>query len=663
MRERIDAKSGSGAGRLLGPGSVGRAALAGLTLLAALWLQPVATLRADDKAAAKAAAPAPRREQALPRLAGPKVGGGEASTDLFRKRRGVLFIFASTDSGAGDVAKIAKRLAGDAAQANIALLGIDRDDDVAAGERFVKEQGLAFPVLLDTGYALSTKLGLRRGSSAIFVVDGEGYVIEQLGVAAGVDPELVERVLREALYLPTKALAGRESTLGVAPPAPDFTLAGLAESDPGTSLAKLKGDVVLVIFFLHTCPHCHDGLRFLKKLRAELKRDDFHVIPISLQMKPFDVAAMQKDLALDFPLYLDPDSKALRSYGAGTAVPEFFLLDRQHRVVAHHSGMEPRVEALLSTEIRKTLGLPTPILLARGAYSGEEACRVCHTAQHDTWSVTAHAYAFETLVQHGSDRNAECLRCHTVGFGEKGGYDPALRQSYLEGVQCESCHGRGGPHQSPGFAKAGYESACNACHTPQHSLQFSFAERLPLVSHASNQQFAKLSIEERRKLLERRDKRERQLFKSAEHVGSQRCAECHTKEFERWKGSPHATAFGTLEKAGKANDAKCQACHTTGFGQTGGFSAANAGPALRGVGCESCHGPGGDHVGADADRRGTILALTDKCDSCVVLQICGSCHDDANDPGFEFEVLDKIDRQRHGFRDKPKPTAAPGGAE
>ena len=32
----------------------------------------------------------------------------------------------------------------------------------------------------------------------------------------------------------------------------------------------------------------------------------------------------------------------------------------------------------------------------------------------------------------------------------------------------------------------------------------------------------------------------------------------------------------------------------------------------------------------------------------MVLQICGSCHDEANDPGFEFELLDKIELQRHG---------------
>jgi hypothetical protein len=61
-------------------------------------------------------------------------------------------------------------------------------------------------------------------------------------------------------------------------------------------------------------------------------------------------------------------------------------------------------------------------------------------------------------------------------------------------------------------------------------------------------------------------------------------------------------------------------------------------------------------------KLGSILSLGDKCDSCVILQICGSCHDDANDPGFEFEVQEKIDRQRHGTIEagtgNPKGTSA-----
>ena len=67
-------------------------------------------------------------------------------------------------------------------------------------------------------------------------------------------------------------------------------------------------------------------------------------------------------------------------------------------------------------------------------------------------------------------------------------------------------------------------------------------------------------------------------------------------------------------------------------------------------------------AGEDQPRTGTILSLGDKCDSCVILQICGSCHDDANDPGFEFEVLDKIELQRHGTIEpgtgRPKGTSA-----
>jgi hypothetical protein len=67
-------------------------------------------------------------------------------------------------------------------------------------------------------------------------------------------------------------------------------------------------------------------------------------------------------------------------------------------------------------------------------------------------------------------------------------------------------------------------------------------------------------------------------------------------------------------------------------------------------------------VAEGATRIGTILSLGDKCDSCVILQICGSCHDDENDPQFEFEVQEKIDAQRHGTIEagtgKPKESQA-----
>ena len=175
---------------------------------------------------------------------------------------------------------------------------------------------------------------------------------------------------------------------------------------------------------------------------------------------------------------------------------------------------------------------------------------------------------------------------------------------------------------------------------------------MPQVSHAANAALASLSLDEKRKILaERQRPRTNLLPTAAKYVGSGACRTCHAAEYDTWSKSGHGRALASLEAKGKSGDSECLACHTTGFGRPGGFPADARAPDhadLASVGCESCHGPAGDHVGADARRIGTIVSMGDKCDSCVILQICGSCHDDANDPGFEFEVLDKIEAQRHG---------------
>jgi len=345
-------------------------------------------------------------------------------------------------------------------------------------------------------------------------------------------------------------------------------------------------------------------------------------------------------------MYIDKGNVIGDAYGHSLGVPYIVVVDREGRIRTRQTGADGRIEAILTMEIRNALGVENKLLLDRKGYSGEEACRVCHTGQHQTWALTNHAYAFETLVEHGQDGDPECLPCHTVGWEKPGGYSLDNPLPHLRGVQCENCHGRGGPHQSPEFKKQGMDAVCETCHTTTHSLNFDFASRLPEVSHSANSRIANLSADERRALLEARDKQKRSLFGSGDFVGSAACQECHAKEHARWSESDHARAFATLEGKHEGANADCQECHTTGFSKPGGFPA--GGEALRDVGCESCHGPGGAHVKADAKKKGNILALADKCDSCVILQICGSCHDDQNDPGFEFEVLDKIEIIRHG---------------
>jgi hypothetical protein len=239
-----------------------------------------------------------------------------------------------------------------------------------------------------------------------------------------------------------------------------------------------------------------------------------------------------------------------------------------------------------------------------------------------------------------------------VGYGAPGGYQISAATTRLENVGCESCHGRGGPHLSPDFATDGdYAAACAVCHDEKHSLAFDYATFLPRVSHAENAHILALPAQERQRILAERGALRRELLPAAAHVGSDACSACHAEEFETWAAGPHAGATATLAQPGVEREQACLKCHTTGFGRTGGFppnGRPGDHPDLARVGCESCHGPGAAHVAEDGAQPGGIVSLGDKCDSCVILQICGACHDADNDPGFEFEIERKIEKIRHG---------------
>jgi len=111
---------------------------------------------------------------------------------------------------------------------------------------------------------------------------------------------------------------------------------------------------------------------------------------------------------------------------------------------------------------------PTP------AFAGASACEECHQSIHDSEAKTIHAGALQTLQKIGMGANANCLPCHTVGFGLPTGYSNQSQTPYLAGVQCENCHGAAGNHAAnPGdfTVKPRVELAaevCGGCHTDSH---------------------------------------------------------------------------------------------------------------------------------------------------------------------------------------------------
>ena len=116
------------------------------------------------------------------------------------------------------------------------------------------------------------------------------------------------------------------------------------------------------------------------------------------------------------------------------------------------------------------------------------------------------------------------------------------------------------------------------------------------------------------------------------YVGSASCKGCHAEAYTVWKQSKHAHAYQTLVSHGHAADPECLTCHTVGFGFQTGFVNVEATPNLPNVGCENCHGVGGNHVKNPKKGYGQVIQAN-----------CLTCHTAQNSPKFDHDVyLPKI---------------------
>ncbi|MBI2560306.1 MAG: DUF1573 domain-containing protein [Planctomycetes bacterium] len=108
-------------------------------------------------------------------------------------------------------------------------------------------------------------------------------------------------------------------------------------------------------------------------------------------------------------------------------------------------------------------------------------------------------------------------------------------------------------------------------------------------------------------------------------VGSKTCSICHKEVYKHWETTTHASAYETLIKSEHNYDPDCIPCHVTGFQYTSGFESIEKTPALKGVGCEDCHGPGSAHINAPLEEYGKTTS-----------DACATCHIPDHSPKFEF---------------------------
>jgi hypothetical protein len=141
-----------------------------------------------------------------------------------------------------------------------------------------------------------------------------------------------------------------------------------------------------------------------------------------------------------------------------------------------------------------------------------------------------------------------------------------------------------------------------------------------------------------------------------EYVGAGKCKMCHSKQQKAWAETKHAKAFDALKATtpeqlkkmnellktaveSPATDSACVHCHVTGYGQPGGYPAADSAKsaAVAFVGCEACHGPGSPHMAVPMSdkeaRKKSVVAPT--------VETCQKCHTAEISPKFDFAEMSK----------------------
>ncbi|MEM8962507.1 MAG: multiheme c-type cytochrome [Acidobacteriota bacterium] len=121
---------------------------------------------------------------------------------------------------------------------------------------------------------------------------------------------------------------------------------------------------------------------------------------------------------------------------------------------------------------------------------GVESCTSCHQAQHQQWSQTSHATAFQTLVKRRRQYYPNCVECHVTGFDLANGFRMAQgASSPWLGIQCEMCHGPASKHvREPtvhSLVRTPEFGLCRDCHNDKHSdmTESNFSEYYAKVVH------------------------------------------------------------------------------------------------------------------------------------------------------------------------------------
>lgn len=410
-----------------------------------------------------------------------------------------------------------------------------------------------------------------------------------------------------------RVLAGEE----FGPPALDMTV--INGNGDVVDVDTLVDGPTFFFYYSASCPHCQAVAPEIAALAKRLEGVATFVGVGSGSNSVQELDGFTKQYGLPFASWKDYTRRFGRDNGARSTPQLYFVRPKEGGGFETLGEWRPFAGGLgLLAEIRAlTLANQDPWTAFRpGEYHGSNACGACHEVELRSWALTHHSIAYWTLYERTETMNPECIGCHVTGWKREGGFELGDHGSHLADVTCEACHGPGGGHAA-GTKGADARAACVGCHDPDHSVRFSVERGLPHVDHFAPDAMSPTTFAAARTaLVEGKAPRPLTAFPEGKTLGDAACVDCHQKEVKAMRKGPHANTPNSKEESDSL------------------------------VGCESCHGPGEQHVAAGGGKE-NIVGLGESCPVCILEAICTNCHTAEMDPDWDLDKrLDAL--PKHG---------------
>src|SRR5581483_6449820 len=121
-------------------------------------------------------------------------------------------------------------------------------------------------------------------------------------------------------------------------PAPAFTLA--QRGGGNLSLAKYKGQVVMLNFWASWCGPCRQEMPLLENIYKKYGKMGFTLIGVNVEPDTKAAENWLKQTPVSFPVLFDTDSKVSKLYNV-SGMPSTVFIDRKGNFRLLHQGYKP----------------------------------------------------------------------------------------------------------------------------------------------------------------------------------------------------------------------------------------------------------------------------------------------------------------------------------